>query len=121
MQPAAKFASPDRARGPRKHHLALPRRVASKKRSAGITPFDRAAQAAFPWAPEAYPGLLQGMVELLGGRAAVRTILDWRRGRRRPPMWARDQLQEALKKRVVLETRSIEELEREKAARLTAL
>jgi hypothetical protein len=78
------------------------------------------AQAAFPWAPEAYPGLLRGMVELLGGRAAVRTILDWRRGRRAPPYWALDQLQEALKKRVVLETRSIEELEREKAARLTA-
>jgi hypothetical protein len=121
MQPTAKFTSSSRARGPRKHHLALPRRVASKKRSAGITPFDRAAQAAFPWPPENYRGLLQGMVELLGGRAAVRTILDWRRGRRRPPYWALDQLQEALKKRVVLETRSIEELEREKAARLTAL
>jgi hypothetical protein len=52
----------------------------------------RAAQVAFPWAPEAYPGLLRGMAELLGGRAAVRTILDWRRGRRRPPEWAIDVL-----------------------------
>jgi hypothetical protein len=38
------------------------------------------------------------MVELLGGRAAVRTILDWRRGRCPPAYWAIDQLQEALKK-----------------------
>jgi hypothetical protein len=57
------------------------------------------------------------MVELLGGRAAVRTILDWRRGRRRPPLWALDVLQESLQKRVELETKSIEELEKEKAAR----
>jgi hypothetical protein len=31
---------------------------------------------------------LRGMVELLGGRAAVRTVLDWPRGRRRSPRWA---------------------------------
>jgi hypothetical protein len=109
-----------RARGHGKHHLALPRRVASKKRSAGVTAYDRASQAAFPWAPEAYPGLLRGMVELLGGRAAVRTILDWRRGRRRPPLWAIEVLQEALEVRVKTMTESIEELEREKAARLAA-
>ena len=60
------------------------------------------------------------MVELLGGRAAVRTILDWRRGRRRPPQWAIEVLQEALKVRVKAMTDSIEELEKEKAARLTA-
>jgi hypothetical protein len=58
------------------------------------------------------------MVELLGGRAAVRTVLDWRRGRRTPPYWALDQLQEALKKRVALETQPIQELEQEKTARL---
>jgi hypothetical protein len=110
-----------RVRGRRKHHLALPRRVASKKRSAGLTAYDRASQAAFPWAPEAYPGLLRGMLELLDGRAAVRTILDWRRGRRRPPSWAIDVLQEALKVRVKTMTVSIEELEKEKAARLTPL
>ena len=120
MQSDTKLALPKRTRGLRRHHLALPRRVASKKRSAGITAYDRAAQAAFPWAPEAYPGLLRGMVELLGGHAAVRTILDWRRGRRRPPLWAIDVLQEALQKRVELETKSIEELEKEKASRLTA-
>jgi hypothetical protein len=106
-----------RARAPRKHHLALPRRVASKKRSAGVTPYDRAAQAAFPWAPEAYPGLLRGMADLLGGRAAVRTILDWRRGRRKAPMWAIDVLQEALRDRVRKEMHPIEELEKEKAVR----
>jgi hypothetical protein len=112
---------PLRARGPRKHHLALPWRVASKKRSAGITAYDRASQAAFPWAPEAYPGLLRGMNELLGGRAAVRTILDWRRGRRRPPLWAIEVLQEALKAQVRRETESIEDLEKEKATRSTAM
>jgi hypothetical protein len=77
----------------------------------------RAAQAAFPCAPEAYPGLLRGMAELLGGRAAVRTILDWRRGRRKAPVWAIEVLQEALKARVRRETQSIEELETEKAIR----
>jgi hypothetical protein len=54
------------------------------------------------------------MVELLGGRAAVRTILDWRRGRRKAPVWAIDVLQEALRNRVQRETQSIEELEKEK-------
>jgi hypothetical protein len=109
-----------RARAPRKHHLALPRRVASKKRSAGITAYDRAAQAAFPWAPEAYPGLLRGMAELLGGRAAVRTILDWRRGRRKAPMWVIEVLQDVLRDRVRRETQLIEELEKEKAVRSSA-
>jgi hypothetical protein len=54
------------------------------------------------------------MVELLGGRAAVRKILDWRRGRRRPPIWAIEVLQEALhsKARSMLEL--AEELEVEK-------
>ncbi len=120
MQAKPEFAPSKRTRGHRKHHLALPRRVASKKRSAGITAYDRASQAAFPWAPEAYPGLLRGMVELLGGRAAVRTILDWRRGRRRPPLWAIEVLQEALRSRMKATTKSIEELEEEKAAWLTA-
>ena len=79
---------------------------------------DCAAQAAFPWPPEAYPGLLRGMAELLGGRAAVRTVLDWRRGRRRAPIWAIEVLQEALKARVRRETECIDELENEKASRL---
>ena len=60
------------------------------------------------------------MAELLGGRAAVRTILDWRRGRRKPPVWAMDVLQEVLKARVEREMHSIEELEKEKAVRSSA-
>jgi hypothetical protein len=58
------------------------------------------------------------MAELLGGRAAIRTVLDWRRGRRRPPVWAIEVLQEALRTRVRRETECIEELEKEKVARL---
>ena len=58
------------------------------------------------------------MVELLGGRAAVRTVLDWRRGRRRVPIWAIEVLQEALKTRVRRETECIDELENEKTTRL---
>ena len=77
-----------------------------------------AAQAAFPWAPEVYPGLLKGMFELLGGRAAIRTVLDWRRGRRRAPIWAIEVLQEALKARVRRETECINELENEMGSRL---
>jgi hypothetical protein len=58
------------------------------------------------------------MAELLGGRAAVRTVLDWRRGRRRPPIWAIEVLQEALRTRVRRETECIDELENEKTTRL---
>jgi hypothetical protein len=54
------------------------------------------------------------MAELLGGRAAVRTILDWRRGRRRPPLWAVERLQEELLQQRDRALRSIEELEAEK-------
>jgi hypothetical protein len=59
------------------------------------------------------------MAELLGGRAAIRTVLDWRRGRRRAPIWAIEVLQEALRARVQRETQSIEELEQEKSTRLS--
>ena len=58
--------------------------------------------------------------KLLGSRAAVRTILDWRRGRRKAPVWAIEVLQDALRARVRLETQLIEELEKEKAARSSA-
>jgi hypothetical protein len=55
-------------------------------------------QPTFPQAPETYPGLLQGIADLLGGRAAVRTILDWRDAKLR---WGRiDVLQEALREKV---------------------
>jgi hypothetical protein len=53
------------------------------------------------------------MAQLLGGRAAVRTVLDWRQGRRKAPVWAMEVLQEALKGRVQREMHSIEELEKE--------
>jgi hypothetical protein len=82
-----------------------------------IPAYDRAAQMAFPWAPEAYPGLLRGMVELLGGRAALRTILDWRRGRRRPPQWAVEMLQDKLRSKARSMLESVEELEAEKQER----
>ena len=59
------------------------------------------------------------MAELLGGRAAIRTVLDWRRGGRRPPVWAIEVLQEVLKARVRREMHSIEELEKEKPTRST--
>ena len=115
-----KSAAPKKKRGQRKHIWAAPHRRPSKSRTSGITTYDRAAQLAFPWAPEDYPGLLRGMANLLGGRAAVRTIIDWRRGRYHPPLWAIEVLQEALKVRVKTMTESIEELEKEKTARLTA-
>jgi hypothetical protein len=39
------------------------------------------------------------MANLLGGKAAVRTIIDWRRGRYKPPLWAIDVLQDVLRSR----------------------
>jgi hypothetical protein len=80
--------------------------------------YAKGAFQAAPRAPEAYPGLLRGIADLLGGRAAIRTVLDWRRGRRRPPIWAIEVLQEALRARVRWETECIDELENEKATRL---
>jgi hypothetical protein len=56
------------------------------------------------------------MVEPTCHRAAVRTILDWRRGRRRPPLWAIDVLQGALQSRIDTMMKSVKELEEEKAA-----
>ena len=47
-------------------------------------------------------------------------ILDWRRGRRRPPLRVIEVLQKALKMRVRRETEAIEELNKENATRLTA-
>jgi hypothetical protein len=60
------------------------------------------------------------MANLLGGKAAVRTIIDWRRGRYKPPLWAIDVLQDVLRSRAKLMLESAEELEKEKAARSTA-
>jgi hypothetical protein len=61
--------------GPWRSYNVVEQKSAARRRSD-----IRAAQAASPWPPEAYPGLLRGMAELLGGRAAIRTGLDWRRG-----------------------------------------
>jgi hypothetical protein len=55
----------------------------------------------FPWAPEAYPGLLRGMAELLGRRAAVRTFGHSTGSRR------------SSKDRVNRDTQAIAELEKE--------
>jgi hypothetical protein len=118
--PPPKATAPKKARGPRLHIWSAPHRRPSKSRTSGITPYDRAAQLAFPWAPEDYPGLLRGMANLLGGKAAVRTIIDWRRGRYKPPLWAIDVLQDVLRSRAKLMLESAEELEKEKAARSTA-
>jgi hypothetical protein len=60
------------------------------------------------------------MANLLGGRAAVRTIIDWRRGRYHPPLWAIEILQGALRSRAKVMLDSVEELEKEKAGRFTA-
>ena len=120
MQPQTKSAAPKRDRGQRKHIWSAPHRRPSKSRTSGITAYDRAAQLAFPWAPEDYPGLLRGMANLLGGRAAVRTIIDWRRGRYHAPIWAIEVLQDALRSRAKAMLESVEELEEEKAAQCTA-
>ena len=58
--------------------------------------------------------------KLLGSRAAVRTILDWRRGRRKAPVWAIDQLQVVLQDRINRDTQAIAELEKEKSAQSSA-
>src|SRR5262245_8158093 len=56
---------------------------------------------------------------LLQGRVRPETIRDWRRGRRRPPLWAIGVLQEALRSRARAMLESVEELEAEKQKRLT--
>jgi hypothetical protein len=53
---------------------------------------------------------------VLGGRAAIRTILDWRIGRRKAALWAIDRLQAFLQNRVNRDMQAILELEEEKSA-----
>lgn len=64
------------------------------------TALNAAAKALFPWSEENYPGILRGMFELFGGRAARYTIRDWRRGRRKSPAWAKQMMADALEKRI---------------------
>ena len=100
------------ARGWQRHIWSKPRRAASKTRSSGHTALDRAAQLLFPWAPENYPGLVRGAAELL--KRPVRTVLNWRYGRRRAPEQAYDVLIETLQRRIDSDTQAIAELKKEK-------
>ncbi len=47
-----------------------------------------------------YPGRARGMVRLLGGAAALRTIQDWMVGRHPPPTWAVERVLRAVEARV---------------------
>jgi hypothetical protein len=53
-------------------------------------------------------------------RAAVRTILDWRSGRRKAPFWVIGWLQAFLQERVNRDRQAIAELEKEKSAQTSA-
>ena len=84
----------------------------SSPRQAALT-----AQAAFPWAPEAYPGLERGSVEVFHGKAADPTIKDWRCGRYAAPDWAIAMMQEYLRARIKRDSEAVAELEKEKGRR----
>jgi len=58
------------------------------------------------------------MEQMLQGRARPLTIRDWRRGRRRPPSWALDVLQEFLRSRGRSLLEMADQLENEKQKRL---
>jgi hypothetical protein len=61
-----------------KHHWskAVPRGSQARRKPVGA--LDQTIQTLFPWSPENYPGLLKGMADLLGNRAAVRMRVWWR-------------------------------------------
>jgi hypothetical protein len=58
------------------------------------------------------------MEQMLQGRARPLTIRDWRRGRRRPPSWALDILQEFLRSRGRNMLEIADQLENENQKRL---
>jgi hypothetical protein len=79
-------------------------------RSTQKTPYNIGACVAFP----EHPGLLRGMIELLGYRVTSDTIRRWRNGRRKPPQWAIDMLAEHLRNRAREYLDAADRLEKEK-------
>lgn len=98
---------------PRKHVWAKPPRAAPKLRMAPHTPLQRATALLWPHGIDDYPGPRYGLYHLFKGRAAIYTIRDWRRGRRRLPQWARDILIAELEKRAEALTQAARELQNE--------
>jgi hypothetical protein len=109
--------SKGRARARSNHPLRRLHIPPPKPRVSFPTAYDKSVQAAFPWQAGAYPGLTRGLSQLLGGRVSPRAILDWRRGRYRPPLWAIDLLQEHLRSTGQARLAAADDLEKEKAAR----
>lgn len=97
----------------RKHVFAKPIRSAPIRQMAPHTPLQRATALLWPHGIDDYPGPRYGLYHLFKGRAAIYTIRDWRRGRRRTPQWARDILVAALKKKAAAFEAAARELEQE--------
>jgi len=86
-----------KARARSNHPLRRPHIPPPRPRVSFPTAYDKSVHAAFPWQAGSYPGLTRGLIQLLGGRISPRAVLDWRRGRYRPPLWAIELLQEHLR------------------------
>ena len=74
------------------------------------TAIQQARNALFPWSEaynscgrERYPGAYNGMVKLIGKRAARRTISAWLAGERPAPRWLVKLLWDALEERIQIE------------------
>lgn len=67
--------------------LAAPRQQVKVRSVAG-----RALDWLFPWESAGYPGVVRGIVELLGKRVTWAAFKHWRRGRRALPKWVADAL-----------------------------
>jgi hypothetical protein len=102
-----------RARGQRGYLWSARTHPAPRLRTPS-TAFDRACRLLGP-----LTAINLETTALLQGPARPETIRDWRRGRRRPPLWAIGVLQEALRSRARAMLESVEELEAEKQKQIT--
>lgn len=94
-------ARPARAGGRGKHlFAALRRRAHVQTRRRVQVVFGRVCDVLLPWSATSYPGQERGVSAALDGRAGRTTIVDWRIGRRRAPLWAWQLLCSALDRRI---------------------
>lgn len=91
-------------RGQRLHLHALRRGLVApqlnkRPRVHGSTLAWRVADHLFPWSVETYPGIIRGVLEVLGRRITWAAVQQWQSERRPIPPWARAILADYLEAR----------------------
>lgn len=100
----------DAERARRSYSLSLARRVLSSVRPPWSSVAGRGLQWLYPWSSDDYPGVVQGALELLGGRVTWAAVKHWRAGRDRFPAWARTIMADQIEGRCRAGLQIVEEL-----------